>query len=149
MKKATLIVAVVAVVGLGALGWLLLKPAVTPSGNSAGTNERAEGTPMVEVSLPENLSDSAQLGKTIFEAKCASCHGQNAAGQNGVAPPLVHKIYEPNHHSDMAFVVAAQNGVRSHHWKFGNMPPVEGVTQADVKMVVAYVRELQQENGIE
>ena len=47
----------------------------------------------------------------------------NAAGQNGVAPPLVHKLYEPGHHSDMAFIMAAKNGVRSHHWRFGNMPP--------------------------
>ena len=29
------------------------------------------------------------------------------------------------------------------------MPPVEGFTQGDVKMVVAYVRELQRANGIE
>ncbi|KKK93735.1 hypothetical protein LCGC14_2689930, partial [marine sediment metagenome] len=30
----------------------------------------------------------------------------------------------------------------------GNMPPVEGVTPGEVKMVVAYVRELQRANGI-
>ncbi|WP_430540810.1 c-type cytochrome [Planktotalea arctica] len=23
---------------------------------------------------------------------CAACHGVNAVGQNGVAPPLVHKV---------------------------------------------------------
>ena len=28
------------------------------------------------------------------------------------------------------------------------MPPVEGLTRADVTMIVAYIRELQQENGI-
>jgi hypothetical protein len=49
----------------------------------------------------------------------------------------------------MAFVLAAQNGVRAHHWKFGNMPRIEGLTQGDVKMVVAYVRELQRANGID
>jgi hypothetical protein len=48
----------------------------------------------------------------------------------------------------MAFVMAAQNGVRAHHWKFGDMPPVEGVTNADILNVVAYVRALQRENGI-
>ncbi|MEO1825019.1 MAG: cytochrome c, partial [Roseibacillus sp.] len=90
----------------------------------------------------------AQMGQRAFEAKCASCHGENAAGQNGVAPPLVHKIYEPNHHSDAAFLNAAQNGVQSHHWNFGNMPPVEGLTQGDVKMIAGYVRELQRANGI-
>ena len=112
------------------------------------TSDLESGAPIVEVSLPAELSDQAQMGKRAYEAKCAECHGKNAAGQNGVAPPLVHKIYEPNHHSDMAFVMAAKNGVRAHHWNFGNMPPVEGLTDGDVKLIAHYVRELQRENGI-
>lgn len=103
---------------------------------------------MVQVVLPETLSTNAQVGKLAYEAKCAVCHGTNAAGQDGVAPPLVHKIYEPSHHGDGAFLLAAKNGVRAHHWRFGNMPTVEGVTDGDVKMIVAYVRELQRANGI-
>ena len=104
--------------------------------------------PMVDVVLPQTLSANAEIGKLAYEAKCAACHGTNAAGQDGVAPPLVHKIYEPSHHGDAAFLLAAKNGVRAHHWRFGNMPPVEGVTDGDVKMIVAYVRELQRANGI-
>jgi mono/diheme cytochrome c family protein len=88
------------------------------------------------------------MGERAFNAKCAVCHGASAAGREGKGPPLVHKIYEPNHHSDMAFVMAAKNGVRSHHWRFGNMPPVDGVTDADVKAITAYVRALQKENGV-
>ena len=106
------------------------------------------GPAMVDVAVPETLSANAEIGKMAFEAKCAACHGANAAGQDGVAPPLVHKIYEPSHHGDAAFLLAAKNGVRAHHWRFGNMPPVEGVTDGDVKMIVAYVRELQRANGI-
>jgi hypothetical protein len=45
-------------------------------------------------------------------------------------------------------MIAAERGVRSHHWKFGDMPPIEGLTQGDVKMIATYVRELQRENGI-
>lgn len=112
------------------------------------TSDLGPGDAIVKVKVPAAFSAQAKLGKTAFEAKCASCHGQNAAGQNGKAPPLVHKIYEPSHHSDMAFVLAAQNGVRSHHWKFGDMPPIEGLTQGDVKNIARYVRELQVENGI-
>jgi hypothetical protein len=48
----------------------------------------------------------------------------------------------------MAFVLAAKNGVAAHHWPFGNMPAVEGVTDADVLNIVTYVRALQRENGI-
>ncbi|MEE9388504.1 MAG: cytochrome c, partial [Paracoccaceae bacterium] len=36
-----------------------------------------------------------------------------------------------------------------HHWRFGSMPPVEGLTDGDVAMVVDYVRTLQRANGIE
>ncbi len=48
----------------------------------------------------------------------------------------------------MAFYLAAQNGVRAHHWKFGDMPPQDGLTKADVAGIVTYVRELQRTNGI-
>ncbi|MGH1460209.1 MAG: c-type cytochrome [Paracoccaceae bacterium] len=113
---------------------------------AAGTDRI--GPAIVDVVVPETLSANAEIGKAAFEAKCAACHGANAAGQDGVAPPLVHKIYEPSHHGDAAFLLAAKNGVRAHHWRFGNMPPVEGVTDGDVKMIVAYVRELQRANGI-
>ncbi len=115
--------------------------------SSPGASAQSAGAEMVKVTVPE-FSDSAKLGKQIFDAKCAACHGENAAGQDGVAPPLVHRIYEPNHHGDVAFLLAVRNGVRSHHWRFGSMPPVEGMTDADVAMVVEYIRALQRENGI-
>lgn len=123
-------------------------PASNHSMDAAEKTDRAKGDPMVEVALPAALSSDAEIGKRAFEAKCASCHGANAAGQNDVAPPLVHKIYEPNHHGDMSFVLAAKNGVRAHHWPFGNMPPVQGLTDADVKYIARYIRELQKANGI-
>lgn len=103
---------------------------------------------IVQVALPEQLSEQEAMGKRAFDAVCAACHGANAQGQVGVAPPLVHKIYEPNHHGDIAFVRAAQNGVIGHHWPFGNMPAVEGITEAEIRDIVAYVRALQRENGI-
>ena len=106
------------------------------------------GPPIVSVSVPGTLSARAELGQRTYEANCASCHGPNAAGQKGVAPPLVHVIYEPGHHGDESFQRAVARGVRAHHWRFGNMPWVEGVTRRDVAVIVAYVRELQRANGI-
>ncbi|MDQ7080736.1 MAG: cytochrome c [Paracoccaceae bacterium] len=105
------------------------------------------GAPLANVVVPP-LSGAAKLGEVAFNNNCAACHGKNAAGQQGVAPPLVHQIYRPSHHGDIAFLMAAQNGVRSHHWTFGDMPPVKGVTRADVVNIVAYIRALQQANGI-
>ena len=110
--------------------------------------ELAEGA-LATVKVPDSFTDQEQLGKRAYDAVCAACHGANGQGQDGVAPPLVHVIYEPSHHGDRAFLLAAQNGVRGHHWPFGNMPPVEGITQADVMDIVAYIRRLQRENGID
>jgi len=93
------------------------------------------------------FSETATEGGELFAANCAQCHGPHATGsENG--PPLVHKIYEPSHHGDAAFYLAAANGVRPHHWRFGPMPKVEDVDEDDVTKIIAYVRALQRANGI-
>lgn len=102
---------------------------------------------LVEITIPD-LSEMARTGEEIFNRNCAICHGQNAVGVDGAGPPLVHIIYEPSHHADLSFQLAVQQGVRQHHWRFGNMPPIEGVSQTEVSAIVAYVRELQRVNGI-
>ena len=113
-----------------------------------GYDDAAGGGPsIVSVSVPETLSAQAQLGLKTYEANCAACHGRNASGQEGVAPPLVHVIYEPGHHGEESFQRAVARGVRAHHWRFGDMPRVEGLTRHDVAAIVVYVRELQRANG--
>lgn len=124
------------------------KPTAAPAATATTRPTAApQGAAMVEVK-PAALSGNELLGETAFNAKCAACHGPSAAGQNGIAPPLVHKIYEPGHHGDQAFLLAAKNGARAHHWTFGDMPPVEGLTTSDIDNIVAYVRALQRANGI-
>lgn len=120
------------------------------SGREAGTEagNGPENAPMVEIALPDTLSAAAQAGKRLYDEKCVSCHGRNAVGQEEVAPPLVHIVYEPGHHGDESFQRAVAIGVRAHHWRFGNMPPVEGLSREDVALIVAYIRELQRANGI-
>ena len=88
-----------------------------------------------------------QAGEAKFNANCSACHGPQGTGtQQG--PPLVHKIYEPNHHGDAAFLRAAEFGVKAHHWEFGNMPKIDTVTPADVEQITHYVRWLQRQAGI-
>lgn len=145
--------AIIVVFVLGSLGFYWTARHASPqdmprSMQPPDTSGLARNAPIVDVAVPAEFSADARMGQRGFEAKCASCHGMNAAGQTGLAPPLVHKTYEPNHHSDITFVLAAKNGVRAHHWQFGNMPPVEGVTNADVLLIARYIRELQKENGI-
>lgn len=55
----------------------------------------------VNVLVPA-LSDEEQAGERTFDQHCSGCHGKNAAGTKW-GPPLVHKIYEPSHHSDGSF----------------------------------------------
>lgn len=152
MLNSRLLVAAGLVVAGAVVAWQLMPSGSMDGGHSMvppDLSDVEEGMAIVQVVVPTQLSTNAQVGKTGFEAKCAACHGVNAAGQNGVAPPLVHINYEPNHHGDASFIQAVKNGVRAHHWGFGNMPPVEGLTTGDVKMIVAYVRELQRANGID
>ena len=98
-----------------------------------------KGTGLVAIKTLESYSQNAQIGQKLFQAKCADRHGPNVVGQAGVAPPLIHVIYEPNHHGDESFQRALALGVRTHHWKFGNMPAVAGFTRAEVKSIIAYV----------
>jgi mono/diheme cytochrome c family protein len=105
------------------------------------------GAAMANVLVPE-LSPAAQDGEALFVRSCADCHSTDAAGRDGIAPPLIHKIYESNHHGDASFYLAARNGVRAHHWQFGDMPPVEGIADTDIAKIIFYVRELQRANGI-
>lgn len=114
---------------------------------SAGQPDSEGGAPIVSVSVPQ-LGETESQGRTIFDANCAACHGDNAAGREGAGPPLVHVIYEPGHHSDASFFMAAKNGVRAHHWRFGDMPPVDGISDDEIAKVIVYVRALQRENGI-
>jgi mono/diheme cytochrome c family protein len=139
MKKPILIAAGIALVAVA--GIILLKQeGKTPV-------EAAAGAALVAVKVPP-LSAEALKGEALFNDNCASCHGKNAAGRDGNGPPLIHKIYEPSHHADGSFYLAAMRGVRAHHWPFGDMPSVEDIRQEQVASIVTYVRTLQRENGI-
>ena len=108
-------------------------------------NKKKQGV-TVDVRVPE-LSAAALRGKVAFDTNCAQCHGVNGSG-TGNGPPLIHNIYNPGHHSDQAFFIAARRGVRQHHWPYGNMPKQPQVTEEQIAAIVKYVRELQTANGI-
>lgn len=86
-------------------------------------------------------------GERLFEATCARCHGRLAAGTD-LGPPLIHPYYHPSHHADAAFQRAVRFGVQPHHWDFGPMPPVEGLSPPQVDAVTGYVRWLQRQAGV-
>lgn len=105
--------------------------------------ERAERPP---ANLPA-FSEAARSGQALFEAKCALCHGDYATGTEK-GPPLIHPFYHPDDHGDEAIVAAVRNGIMAHHWEFGPMPPVPGITDQEISHLIAFIRELQRANGI-
>lgn len=115
-------------------------------GNDAAGNAANAGS-IAATNPGDGLSAQARQGEIAFNARCALCHGIGAAGTT-LGPPLAHRIYEPGHHQDFAFRNAIRNGVTAHHWQFGNMPPVPGVSDDDVEAIICYVRELQRAAGI-
>ncbi|MCT4609238.1 MAG: cytochrome c [Pelagimonas sp.] len=127
-----------------AVAYILLRPIPT---NDVTSSTPPKGSPRVAIHIPP-IEGNTAIGQRIFENACVACHGTNAVGVEGAGPPLIHVIYEPSHHADESFQRAVAVGVRSHHWRFGDMPPVEGLTRGDVTMIIAYIREIQRANGI-
>ena len=110
-------------------------------------NDQKSAQAAYESAGPVDLSPRAEQGRMAFNANCAICHGRDAKGGEG-GPPLIHKIYEPSHHADGAFRLAAQRGVRQHHWKFGDMPAQPHVAAEDLEDIIVYIREAQRAVGI-
>jgi len=117
---------------------------LTACGQKNSGQTGAEET--ISVTLPP-LSKVGKQGQKAFQANCAQCHGLNGGGTNQ-GPPLIHDIYNPGHHPDMAIYRAAKMGTRAHHWPYGDMPPQPQVSDEELKSIVQFIRETQRANGI-
>lgn len=115
--------------------------ALAACGGGASSNPAA--SQVAGANVPAEFVD----GKRLYDTHCARCHGVHAAG-TGRGPSFLSKVYEPSHHGDQAFVLAVKRGVTAHHWGFGNMPPVPGISDDDVAKIVGYVRWAQRVVGI-
>ncbi|MEN9889133.1 MAG: hypothetical protein RL559_1170 [Pseudomonadota bacterium] len=104
----------------------------------------AQTVPQASAGLMPNPAQ----GKRLFEKNCAACHGQDLKGSDK-GPPMLHPVYAPSHHGDGSFQMAVRHGSRAHHWKFGDMPPVPGVSADEVAHITAYVRQQQRAVGIQ
>ncbi|MDE0602316.1 MAG: cytochrome c [bacterium] len=126
-----------------ALLCLLLIGCGEDNGESSSPGSEAES---VAVTVPD-LSETARRGADLFEANCSECHSADAGGTSE-GPPLVHIYYEPGHHADFSFHIAVRQGTPQHHWEFGDMDPVPGLSDGEVNEIICYVRELQYANDI-
>ena len=94
---------------------------------------------------PGFVGDGAK-GAVAYRRNCQGCHGAEAGGTER-GPSLLREIYAPNRHANLAFHLAVKNGVRAHHDRKGDMPPLQ-VSPQDVEHVIQYVRELQVKAGV-
>src|SRR5688572_24788491 len=108
-------------------GWLTVATVVLAGACGGGDSSDSSGAG----------ADHAR-GKTVYSAKCALCHGADLRGTPR-GPSQLSKVYEPSHHPDAAYRSAIANGVQTHHWKFGDMPAVPGLSDTDVESVIAYI----------
>ena len=93
------------------------------------------------------MTQRLNLGKFNYDNYCGSCHGKTGGGSEK-GPTFISRIYHPSHHGDKAFYIAAKRGVRAHHWPFGDMKPVKGISDDQITLIVEYVRAIQQANGL-
>ena len=115
---------------------------------SCSQNEhKAETPPPISSKVQGETPAEHSKGEELFLKNCALCHGERGKGTDR-GPSFLSPIYHPNHHGDESFLLAARNGARAHHWQFGDMPPVPGVNEEEVRQIVGYVRWLQRENKI-
>ena len=113
-----------------------LSMAISACGGSSADNAVA----------PSAAADGS--GAEVYATSCASCHGIDLRGTDK-GPSHLSIVYEPNHHNDDSFRSAIANGAPQHHWGFGNMEPVRGLSDDDVEAVIAYVRSEQERQGFE
>ena len=84
--------------------------------------------------LIPNLS-WAEDGAALYKAKCATCHGADAAGKPAMkAPSLISDEVKKMSDAELA---AAITGTAKHP------APVKGLSADDAKAVVTYIRTLQ------
>lgn len=125
-------------IAVGVVGTLTL--ALNTSDHNSGKSVEKKTATILNVREPAFLSDDAKKGKRLFELNCIDCHGKSGRGSTK-GPPLV--MYNEDHHDDETFVRAVRNGVLQHHWQFGNMPAIPGITDAETRSIISYVREIQ------
>ncbi len=106
----------------------------------------SEGGVATQSAEPSASVEKLSAGADAYRHFCAECHGEDLRGTDQ-GPSFLSVVYEPNHHADAAFLLAAQRGVPQHHWNFGDMPPVEGIEPEQIEAITAHVRQVQSELG--
>jgi len=87
-----------------------------------------------------SLSWAADEGATVYQAKCAACHGADLAGKPAAKmPSLISDDAKKASDADLTDMIANGGKDKKAMHAFAN----KGVTPDQVKMVISYIREAQ------
>jgi mono/diheme cytochrome c family protein len=91
------------------------------------------------------LGANRSPGEKLWRSECASCHGLDGAGNtarymSNAGADLIDDSWE--HGSDPgSWALVVREGV------FGEMQPNEDLTDAEIQLIIGYLRELRQASG--
>jgi cytochrome c oxidase cbb3-type subunit 3 len=88
---------------------------------------------------PKDSKSVSARGKQIFASTCAGCHGLD--GRGGERAPNIAENRKAQSLSDTRIVDIVENGIPG-----TGMPALRSLGPSDIKVVVAYLRELQGKN---
>jgi mono/diheme cytochrome c family protein len=94
-------------------------------------------------------TDPVARGDALFHGSgtCATCHGADLNGTS-MGPSFLQALYAPSRLTDRAVHDAVANGMQPTNWSFGPMPALTHLDDDDVDAILAYIRQIQQQNGI-
>ena len=98
--------------------------------------------------IPE-LSTAGKLGRVLVNTQCAECHGEDGTGYSRKGPPLLHPMYREEVFPDHHFKRVIREGRRQRAWQFGPMPAQPQLSDEDINNILAFVREVHNETGVE
>jgi mono/diheme cytochrome c family protein len=96
-------------------------------------------------SVMTGSGDARTKGQTIFQKICAACHQQDAAGKEGLAPPLAGSewVKAPSGERLVRIVLNGLNGpvqVQGKTWNLAMPPLRENLDDEQIAVVLNYIR---------
>jgi mono/diheme cytochrome c family protein len=96
---------------------------------------------------PADFIGSPFEGEKLFAGNCAFCHGLELQGTSK-GPSLKLPIYGPSQLPDERIYEVIKLGTGSRNWKFGAMPAKPYLVGERAGHIVAYIRQVQWQEGV-